>query len=369
MKKGSKQANIKPLRLLLLKDYILNNADEKHGVKINDMINYFIDKYGVEFNIRTFYRDIDTLNEFEKKKKSGIEIKYDGRDRDYKISKPNFKAFELQLLIDSIQSSKFITERRAAMLTNKLKKLTSKHGQKSLDRRVYVPERVRNADENAQLFKDIETIHRCIETGKQISFKRWEYNSKKEKAYIEYTYFNKEKENNINTTGRAYANPLALVWKDNQYYLITGGIGSDEKLMTVNFRVDRIEDVQETEFDVRGRAEFDKQNKAALKDAISNVSMIGGKLPQKVTLRFRHSDVDIPINRFGIDIPIIQVDQRYIHVIVDVVVGAEFFGWLFSIDIFAKIVSPAEVVEEYQKHLQRGLDLYEYDHTDPQMYF
>ena len=62
-----------------------------------------------------------------------------------------FELPELKLLVDAIQSSKFITERKSNILIKKLEKLLSKHEAQKLQRQVYVSGRIKTMNESIYL--------------------------------------------------------------------------------------------------------------------------------------------------------------------------------------------------------------------------
>ena len=157
----------------------------------------------------------------------GYEIEYDPHKKGYylKDESREFTLQELRLLIDSVQSSRFITQRKAKKLTQKLKAKASIHKQKSLDNRhSYVANRVRNMNESA--FTHISDIHRAIANDYKISFRYFGYTWEKKPRYFR--------------NGEPYVvSPFALLWSDTNYYLYAYDNGTFK-----HFRVDRMDSIR-----------------------------------------------------------------------------------------------------------------------------
>jgi hypothetical protein len=188
------------LKLLYLRDYLLENTDENHTVEATDIINHLQTTHDIDVERKTIYSDIKLLGEDG----YGLDIEYDAQAQGYKVREREFTLDELQLLVDSIQSSKFITAKYAKEISDKLKKFASRHDRRTLERQSYVPNRIRSMNESAS--SGLENIHACIAENKKLTFRYFTYTPNKEKSYLK--------------KGGAYvASPYALVWDDNNYYL------------------------------------------------------------------------------------------------------------------------------------------------------
>ena len=130
--KGKGRSKNQRLKLLYLLDYLLENTDETHTVKVQDIIEHFDNYHKIPIEQKTVCADLHLLDEF------GYETQYDGRTRGWRIIEREFDTQELQLLIDSVQASRFITQKQAKTLTEKLKKKASRFDRVLLDRRCYV---------------------------------------------------------------------------------------------------------------------------------------------------------------------------------------------------------------------------------------
>ena len=79
-----------------------------------------------------------------------------------------FELAELKLLVDAVQCSRFITERKSNELIAKVESLASMPQARALQRQVYVSGRVKTMNES--IYYNIDTLHSAISSGKQITF-------------------------------------------------------------------------------------------------------------------------------------------------------------------------------------------------------
>lgn len=129
--------------------------------------------HGYEIEIKSFYRDKDVLNAMD-----GIEIAYDHRSCGYWMKTDGFEPYELRLIVDSIQSSKFITQNVANRITAKVLSLTDRHTSTRLNRRSFVAGRIRSM--NDSVVKDADNLHEAIQTNRKVRFRYFHYNQSKQ---------------------------------------------------------------------------------------------------------------------------------------------------------------------------------------------
>ena len=257
----------------------------------------------------------------------------------YRVIEREFELYELQLLVDSVQASKFITHDKAKEITEKLKKLASRYDRKTLERRSYVANRIRN--ENDSVFYHIDNIHIAIAEKKKISFKYFTYTIDKNRSYMR--------------NGEPYiASPYALLWNDNNYYLIAY---EDGKIK--HFRVDKMDSIKVLDDEeIDGIGAFDALK---LDERSSKVfSMYGGE-EERVTLRFRNHLTGVVIDRFGKDILMLKDGENHFTVSVAVEVSPQFYGWLCGLGKAVKIVSPDGVVEKMADYVAGIVEMYKTD--------
>ena len=325
--KGKGRSNNQRLKLFYLLDYLLKNTDETHTVKVQEIIEHFENYYKIPVEQKTVCSDLHLLDEY------GYETQYDGRTRGWRIIVREFDTQELQLLIDSVQASRFITQKKAKELTDKLKAKASRFDRVLLERRCYVPNRVRSM--NDKIFYSLDDLHIAIANDWQITFSYFYFIPKKERAYYKKTYS---------------ASPYALLWGDNNYYLLAYESGKMK-----HFRVDKMDGIDIVRTKREGKEVFKdmKLNERSLR----MFSMFSGKV-QKVKIRFSNHLANVVIDRFGRDIVMVPDDEKHFTIHTDIEVSPQFFGWLCGLGRGARILAPAEVLEEMGNYVKGIAEMY-----------
>lgn len=324
------------LKTLYIMDYLLENTNKDITVKREDIEDYLSKRCDISVERRTIYTDIKLLEKYGIKR--GITVKYDYVKKGYKIEKRDFDINELQLLIDSVQSCKFITEKKAAELTNKLKKLASCHDRETLNYRSYVTNRIRNMNDSE--LKHLNKIHYCIAKKQKLSFCYFSYNIRKEKIHNKKLYI---------------VSPYALLWDNNNYYLIANDGGKEVK----HFRVDKMDNINIAD---EPREENDEYSPRNLSERATKVfSMYGGE-EERITLRCINRMAGVIIDTFGAnDINMIPDGKSHFFVRVGVAVSPQFFAWLCGLGKTVKIVSPDSVVKKMAEYVAGIAKMYETD--------
>lgn len=165
MSRGANQR----FKLSFLREILLEETDSEHTITMPVIIEK-LEKRGVSAERKALYNDIADMHEL------GVEVKgtKERFNYYYNVVKRDFSLAELKLLVDAIQSSKFITERKSKELIGKLEKFASKYERKRLHRQVVVHGRVKTLNEN--IFKNVDAIHNAIADNRQIHFKylKWD---------------------------------------------------------------------------------------------------------------------------------------------------------------------------------------------------
>ena len=313
-------------KLLYVMEALLHESDEAHPLSMEDLLRYLSEK-GIRAERKSVYSDIETLQAF------GLDIHGTrGRTAGYYVGERDFELPEIKLLIDSVQSSKFITERKTMQLIRKLAGLTSVHEAALMKRQLFVKNRIKSMNES--IYYNVDAIHQAIAEDKQIEFRYYSYTVTKEKKF--------------RRNGRPYrVSPLALSWAEENYYLIAYE-GEAGKIK--HFRVDKMDGIRLTERFREGQKLLRETDMAEY--TRKNFSMFGGE-DQTVTLRFSNRMIGVVIDTFGKDVPIFSVDADHFQIRATVAVSPQFFGWLFGLDGEAVITAPREVMEAFQAQLER----------------
>lgn len=312
------------LKLLYIIKLLSESSDENHPVSTADIINY-LEANDIHSERKSIYDDIRNLIDF------GYDIiqVHSRLGGGYYMASRDFELAELKLLVDAVQSSKFITSRKSRALIKKLELLAGKFDAGKLQRQVYVGNRVKT--ENESIYYNIDSIHTGIQENKQISFDYLEWNLKKELVPRE--------------GGKKIVSPWALIWRDENYYLAA----YDEKdEILKHYRVDKMGSVEVLKEDRKGLEQFEKTDPAVYSN--QTFGMFGGR-EEIVTLQFPNRLIGVVLDRFGKDAEVRPMTDRVFRIRAKVNVSGQFFGWLAGIGREAVVISPAEVKEEYRNWL------------------
>lgn len=170
------RSSYQKLKPIYIMDYLLKNSDEQHPVTITQLIEYLAAQ-GIQSERKSIYGDLEALQFY------GLDIVQSslGRSAGYYIANRSFELPELKLLVDSVQSSKFITHKKTATLIRKIETLASIHEAQLLDRQVFVTNRIKTMNES--IYYNVDAIHHGISTNCKIQFRYFEYTVSKERRY------------------------------------------------------------------------------------------------------------------------------------------------------------------------------------------
>lgn len=313
------------LKLLYLARYLMQHSDEEHPVSTAQIIEELA-RNDISAERKSIYDDIEALRNF------GVDIiQVKGKNGGYYIGERDFELPELKLLVDSVQSSKFITQDKTYKLIKKIESLASIYDGQLLQRQVFVSNRVKSMNES--IYYTVDVISDAITQNRKIRYQ-----------YFEYTV---EKERRFRHDGKFYnVSPFALIWDDENYYMLAWD--SDAEKMK-HYRVDKMFRVSMTEDEREGLEEFRKVDMSAYTKSV--FGMFGGN-EQKVKLRFSNYLAGAVLDRFGRDTIIIKDGDEHFTVSVSVVVSRQFLAWVFGFGEDAEIISPDEVRDEMKKQAE-----------------
>ncbi len=318
------------MTLLIMLRELLQKTDEEHTLNAADLIR-ILEEYGYNADRRTIYSNVKILEDF------GIDVHKKEDSPGYYIGGRDFELPELKLLVDAVQSSKFITVKKSEELIRKLMKLTNEQKASELNRSVYIRNRMKSGNE--KVYYNVDDLHNAMNSDLQIKFQYGEWDTAKRLV--------------AKRDGKTYrVSPWALTWDDENYYLIAHD-EDDGKIK--HFRVDKMLRIEMTDVSRNGRDQFKGFDLAAF--AKKTFGMYGGP-DADVTLRCEKHLVGVLIDRFGKDIMIVPEGKDHIHAHVLVSVSPQFFGWVTGLGSGMEIVSPENVRREYQKFLKDVLKTY-----------
>lgn len=331
------------LKILYIRDYLLRCSDEQHPVSVGDIIAE-LEKHDIQAERKSIYRDLKTLGYVPEKdafddlvpESYGMDIARSGGG--YYLRERDFTLEEVKLLVDMVQSSNSITLKKTQELINKLEGLVSIYEAKALNRTVFVRSRVKTMNESVYL--NVDRISEAINTNRALTFRYYRYNAHKKKE--------------LRRDGADYlVSPFALIWVDQNYYLLAYSHMYSEMR---TYRVDRMSYVRRSELQRIGGDAFKKIDIATYTTKVFH--MYTGEL-RRVNMRFADALADTVIDRFGGDAMIIPGDDGHFSVNAEVAVSPQFYAWLAGFGKDAEIVSPAAVREGMAAHLRESLSVYE----------
>lgn len=328
MPKGTNQK----FKLYRLAQIMLEQTDEEHYITMPEIVKA-LDGCGVTADRKSVYQDLRDLETL------GIEVEGEpvGKGYHYHVISRPFELPELKLLVDAIQSSKFITEKKSNALIHKLEKLVSKYEAQKLQRQVFVSGRIKTMNES--IYYTVDAIHNAISENRKIEFQYYQWNVKKEMK--------------LRRDGAYYrVSPWGLSWDDENYYLV----GFDAQAGEIrHYRVDKMLHIRMTDETREGREHFRKLDMAEY--AKKSFGMFGGE-EQDVKLLVEDSLAGVIIDRFGKDVILIPAGDGHFIVNVRVMVSRQFLGWVFSLGEKVKILGSDTVIRQMRAEGQRLLAQY-----------
>lgn len=314
------------LKMLYLVKIFSEETDDNHCLTMPEIIGKLA-SYGVNADRKTIYQDIAELQKY------GLDIltEQEGRNFYYYLGSRDFELAELKLLVDSVQSSKFINEKKSRELIKKIESLASRHDASQLHRQVLIAGRVKAM--NQSIYYNVDKIHAAINSDRQIRFRYYDWNLEK-KLQPRYD-------------GKWYQlSPWALMWDDEMYYLVVYDAKHDK---VTHYRVDKMKEIEILEEAREGKDAFREFNIARYTNSL--FGMYAGE-ETKVTLEAENDMVGVMIDRFGKDIIIVPIDEDHFQTTVTVAVSSHFFGWIMSLDGNIRVVAPESVVEKMKNRLK-----------------
>ena len=327
MSRGTNQK----FKFTYLMKIMLEKTDDEHSLTMPQIMEE-LEKYDVTAERKSIYADFQDMTE-----KFGVEIIKEqiGRETYYHVGGREFELAEVKLLIDAIQSSKFITQTKSRELITKIKSFVSEHQAKQLQRQVYNNDRVKTMNES--VYYTVDDIHTAINQNKKIRFKyyKWDINKKLVPRH----------------NGDWFVvSPWALTWDDENYYMVAFD-DLDSKIK--HYRVDKMMHISVEEEKRSGKEVF--QNFDMAKYSKATFGMYQGQ-KAKVKIQFANYMCGVFIDRFGKDISFRPIDDEHSELHVDVNVSPQFFGWIFSLGKDVKVTGPSEVVEQMKVFAREFLE-------------
>ena len=319
------------LKTLILQKTLLERTDEEHPMTVKELIDTLA-AWDVTAERKSIYDDLEALRAF------GLDIQSrKGKTPGWFVGERPFELPELKLLVDSVQSSKFITHKKTASLIKKIETLASVHSAQLLHRQVFVKNRIKTMNES--IYYNVDEIHNGISSNRKIRFLYFEYNVAKERQYRH---------------GGVYyvVSPFAMTWDDENYYLVAY---DSEAGIIKHYRVDKMEKISTLDEERDGQEVYQALDMAVY--TRKTFGMFTGE-EIKVQMRFENHLVGAVLDRLGRDVFIVPDGPGHFTVRTDVVVSPQFFAWVLGFGPQAQIIGPDHVVEGMKDHISSVAALY-----------
>lgn len=324
----SKSANYKR-KLPILAKLLLERSDEEHPISRQEM-QAELERWGLSAERKSLYDDMEQLKEL------GMDVQAKrGRSGGWYIGQRRFELAELKLLVDAVQSSRFLTKRKSEALIRKIEGLTCVHQARQLQRQVYVDRRIKTMNES--IFYNVDRLHGAIAANRVITFRYFEYNAQRERVF--------------RRDGAKYRlTPYGLIWDSENYYLA----GWDELRRELrHYRVDKMTEIVVTGLDREGKEQYPGFQLAEYGQ--KHFGMYSGQ-EMKVTLRGRRDKASLVWDRFGQDVILVPDGEEHFTVTLPVVMSPQFFGWLLGLDGSVTLIGPRQAVCAYRRRLAAAMD-------------
>ena len=319
------------MRLMYLAKILSERTDDNNVLTAQKIIDALA-AFDISATRKTIYEDIEALRVYG----MDIEMRH-GKTGGYYVASRDFELPELKLLVDAVQSSRLVTGKKSSELIKKLSKLTSAAQAKQLNRQVYINGRAKALNET--VYYTIDAIHAAINEGKKISFKYFDYNTRKKRVY------RRDDKPYVRT-------PIAMCWNEDKYYLLTYSPYFSDPFAT--YRVDRMADVE-----IIGEKtdKYDKKSFSVAEYIRKTFGMYAGETVA-AKLAFDDSLVSVVLDQFGSDVVITSIGGGRFTVSAEVSNSPVFLGWMFQLGDKAEIIEPESLREAMRKMIATGNGIY-----------
>ena len=316
-------------KLLCLYRMLLRQTDEEHPLTVLQIIEELA-RQDIKAERKSIYDDLEALRLF------GMDIQSrKGKTSGWFVGDREFELPEVKLLMDAVQSSRFITQKKSDALIRKLEGLASVHQAGQLQRQVYVSGRIKVMNES--IYYNVDKLHAAIAGQKAITFKYFDYDIQRKKVFRQ--------------DGKRYmVSPYGLIWNSENYYLVAFDHTHRELR---HYRVDKMTEIVVTNLDREGREQY--PNFQLAEYGQKHFGMYSGQ-EMKVTLRGRRDKASLVWDRFGQEVILVPDGEEHFTVTLPVVISPQFFGWLLGLNGSITLAGPKEAVSAYRQRLAAALE-------------
>ena len=319
--------NMQKIKLLKLLEMLRTDTDEQNPMTTMQIIDR-LGQMGITCDRRTLTRDVALLND------QGYEVMsvMEGHNKAYYVDDRSFSIPELKILIDAVQAASFITPKKTDQLTRKIAALGGSHQSEVLTGNVVTFNARKHSNES--IYYVVDALSRALQRGRKVSF--------------EYFYPNENHEKTYHHGRRRYIEePLALVYINDNYYLLCFRHSDDPDNTTRTFRLDRMEQVQAEKEPVSPEAAAQRRDMPA-EYTTQTFKMFNGP-KETVTLQFSDDLINTVFDEFGEQTKMVRTGASTCVAEVTVRLSSTFWGWLFEFAGKMEVLSPQSVADAYRE--------------------
>ena len=316
------------LKIFYILDYLERNSNVSHPVRASELIE-MLQRRNILCERKSVYSDIAALQDY------GVDIvSIPGKKGGYYIASRNFELPELKLLIDAVQSSRFLTEKKSRELIEKLCNQCNEHDARLMRRDVVVSGRVKSMNET--IYYNVDAIQEAIAQNRQITFRYFDWDLRGQRKYREKSY---------------EASPYGLCQDNENCYLLA----LSPRHGVTSYRVDRMAEIRLME---NPRLPCPELTGKRLTEHANRLFQMYSGDTSDVKLRFHRSLVNVVIDRFGRDTILIPDGEEHFVFTVNVAVSPMFLSWVVGFGAKAKILYPQSVIDACKAMCLEALDQY-----------
>ena len=317
------------LKIFYILDYLQRNSHQDHPVRAAELIQMLDSQHNISCDRKTVYSDIAALQDY------GVDIvSIPGKNGGYYIASRNFELPELKLLIDAVQSSRFLTEKKSRELIEKLCNQCSVHDARLMRRDVLVSGRVKTMNET--MYYNVDAIQEAISQNRQITFRYFDWDLNGQRRYRERGYT---------------ASPYGLCQDNENCYLLA----HSPRHGVTSYRVDRMQEIHLTE---EARTPCPELTGKNLTEHANRLFQMYSGDPTTVKLRFHRSLTNVVIDRFGRDTMLIPDGEEHFVFTVNVAVSPMFLSWVIGFGSKAKVLHPQSVIDSCRQLCLEAMEQY-----------
>ncbi len=317
------------LKIFYILDYLQRNSNADHPVRAAELIDMLDKRHGIQSERKSIYSDIAALQDY------GVDIvSVPGKNGGYYIASRNFELPELKLLIDAVQSSRFLTERKSRELIEKLCNQCNEHDARLMRRDVLVSGRVKSMNET--IYYNVDAVQEAIGQNRQISYRNFDFGIDGKRKYRERDYT---------------ASPYGLCQDNENCYLLA----FSPRHGITSYRLDRMANIQRLE---EPRVPCPELTGKKLTEHANRLFQMYSGEATNVKLRFHRSMINAVIDRFGRETMLIPDGEAHFVFTVNVAVSPMFLSWVIGFGSLAKILHPQSVIDACKQMCLQALEQY-----------